>query len=87
MWTILAESASLTSPWPCSRRRSRAAASLSDLVATTGIPRPTAHRIAVALEHHGLLARDDEGRFVVGRDDCSAGAGSPTPCCRSRSPS
>lgn len=45
---------------------SRAPASLSDLVATTGIPRPTAHRIAVALEHHGLLARDDEGRFVVG---------------------
>lgn len=45
---------------------SRAPASLSELVATTGIPRPTAHRIAVALEHHGLLARDDEGRFVVG---------------------
>lgn len=45
---------------------SRAPASLSDLVALTGIPRPTAHRIAVALEHHGLLARDDEGRFVVG---------------------
>ena len=45
---------------------SRAPASLSDLVATTGIPRPTAHRIAVALEHHGLLGRDDEGRFVLG---------------------
>ena len=45
---------------------SRSPASLSDLVASTGIPRPTAHRIAVALEHHGLLARDDEGRFVVG---------------------
>lgn len=45
---------------------SRSPASLSDLVEATGIPRPTAHRIAVALEHHGLLARDDEGRFVVG---------------------
>jgi DNA-binding IclR family transcriptional regulator len=45
---------------------SRGPASLSDLVATTGIPRPTAHRIAVALEHHGLLSRDDEGRFTVG---------------------
>jgi DNA-binding IclR family transcriptional regulator len=45
---------------------SRAPASLSDLVTATGIPRPTAHRIAVALEHHGLLTRDHEGRFVLG---------------------
>jgi DNA-binding IclR family transcriptional regulator len=40
--------------------------SLADLVAATGLPRPTAHRLALALEHHGLLTRDDEGRFVVG---------------------
>ena len=40
--------------------------SLADLVSGTGLSRPTAHRIAVALEHHGLLARDDAGRFVLG---------------------
>ncbi len=32
----------------------------------TGLARPTAHRIAVALEANGLLARDNAGRFVVG---------------------
>jgi DNA-binding IclR family transcriptional regulator len=41
-------------------------ASLADLVTHTGLSRPTAHRIAVALEHHGLLRRDDAGRFVLG---------------------
>ena len=45
---------------------SRGAVSLADLVDTTGISRPTAHRLAVALEHHGLLSRDDDGRFVIG---------------------
>ena len=40
--------------------------SLADLVDTTALPRPTAHRLAVALEHHGLLARDADGRFVLG---------------------
>lgn len=40
--------------------------SLAELVETTGIPRPTAHRLAVALEDHGLVRRDDEGRFTLG---------------------
>ncbi|MEI7561206.1 MAG: IclR family transcriptional regulator [Actinomycetes bacterium] len=40
--------------------------SLSDLVSTTGIARPTAHRLAVALEHHRLVSRDFSGRFVLG---------------------
>jgi DNA-binding IclR family transcriptional regulator len=40
--------------------------SLADLVEQTGIPRPTAHRLAVALEHHGLLERDETGRFRLG---------------------
>ena len=40
--------------------------SLADLVDATGLPRPTAHRLALALERHGVLARDAEGRFVVG---------------------
>ena len=40
--------------------------SLSDLVSATGIARPTAHRLAVALEHHRLVSRDFSGRFVLG---------------------
>lgn len=39
---------------------------LAVLVARTGIPRPTAHRLAVALEQHGVLARDPAGRFGLG---------------------
>ena len=39
---------------------------LTELVATTGLARATAHRLATALEHHGLVGRDDEGRFVLG---------------------
>jgi DNA-binding IclR family transcriptional regulator len=39
---------------------------LADLVADTGLTRPTAHRLAVALERHGVLARDRDGRFVLG---------------------
>jgi DNA-binding IclR family transcriptional regulator len=39
---------------------------LAALVEATGLARPTAHRLAVALEAHGLLRRDDEGRFVLG---------------------
>jgi DNA-binding IclR family transcriptional regulator len=41
-------------------------ASLAQLVAVTGLARPTAHRIAVALERHRLLTRDSQGRFVLG---------------------
>ena len=40
--------------------------SLADLVTATGLSRPTAHRLAVALEAHGLLRRDDDGRFCLG---------------------
>jgi DNA-binding IclR family transcriptional regulator len=40
--------------------------SLAELVETTGLPRATAHRLAVALETHRLLARDGDGRFVLG---------------------
>jgi DNA-binding IclR family transcriptional regulator len=39
---------------------------LAGLVAATGIPRATAHRLAVALETHRLLRRDGQGRFVPG---------------------
>lgn len=39
---------------------------LADLVAATALPRATSHRLAVALETHRLLARDADGRFVLG---------------------
>src|ERR1700753_249496 len=41
-------------------------ATLAQLVAATGLARPTTHRIAVALEHHRLVTRDVQGRFVLG---------------------
>lgn len=41
-------------------------ASLASLVQTTGLARPTTHRLAVALEHHRLVTRDTRGRFVLG---------------------
>ena len=34
---------------------------LAGLVASTGLARPTAHRLAVALEHHRLVGRDLQG--------------------------
>jgi DNA-binding IclR family transcriptional regulator len=51
--------------------------SLSELVAATGIARPTAHRLAVALEFHRLLTRDLMGRFTLGprAGELSASAG------------
>ena len=44
----------------------REPASLAELVAATGLSRATAHRLAVALEAHGLVRRDAEGRFALG---------------------
>ena len=40
--------------------------SLGELVADTGFSRATAHRLAVALEAHGLVRRDEDGRFALG---------------------
>ena len=40
--------------------------SLAGLVDATGLPRATAHRLAAALEVHGLVRRDEEGRFATG---------------------
>lgn len=40
--------------------------SLVELTAATGMSRATAHRIAVALEQHGLLRRAPDGRFALG---------------------
>lgn len=41
-------------------------ATLAQLVNATHLARPTAHRLAVALEHHRLVGRDMQGRFVLG---------------------
>lgn len=42
------------------------ALSLAQLVEATGLSRPTAHRLASALETHRLLRRDDDGRWRLG---------------------
>jgi DNA-binding IclR family transcriptional regulator len=39
---------------------------LASLVQSTSLARPTAYRLAVALEHHRLVARDMQGRFILG---------------------
>ncbi len=40
--------------------------SLGELTAATGLSRATAHRLARALEGHGLVRRDGAGRFALG---------------------
>lgn len=40
--------------------------SLAELQAATGLPRATAHRLATALADHGLVRRDQAGRFGLG---------------------
>jgi DNA-binding IclR family transcriptional regulator len=39
---------------------------LQDLAEATALPRATAHRLATAMEAHGLLGRDAQGRFALG---------------------
>jgi DNA-binding IclR family transcriptional regulator len=41
-------------------------ATLAELVTRTGIPRATAHRLAVALEGHRLVRRTEDGSWVTG---------------------
>jgi DNA-binding IclR family transcriptional regulator len=41
-------------------------AALADVQSRTGLPRATAHRLLAALEHHGLVRRDGEGRYALG---------------------
>lgn len=52
---------------------------LADLVENTGLPRATAHRLAVALEVHRLLGRDADGRFVLGARIGELATGLPDP--------
>lgn len=46
---------------------------LAGLAAATGMPRPTVHRLACALEIHGLVRRDGDGRFALGHRLTSLG--------------
>ncbi len=39
---------------------------LAELTVATQLPRATVHRLAAALETHGLVRRDSEGRFALG---------------------
>lgn len=48
------------------RALARAPLDLVALQDETGLPRATAHRLAVALELHGLVRRDPQGRFCLG---------------------
>jgi DNA-binding IclR family transcriptional regulator len=41
-------------------------ANLTELMDRTGLPRATAHRLAAALEVHGLVERDRGGRYRLG---------------------
>ena len=46
---------------------------LRELEASTGLPRATAHRLALALEMQGILRRDGEGRFDLGPELATLG--------------
>src|SRR4029079_1535249 len=48
------------------RALSREPLDLAALQDATGLPRATTHRLAVALELHGLIRRDPQGRFCLG---------------------
>ncbi len=61
------------------RATSVAPAGLGELCTATGLPRATAHRLAVGLETHGLLARDGHGRWRPGPLLAVLAAGSPDP--------
>jgi DNA-binding IclR family transcriptional regulator len=47
--------------------------SLVELQEVTGMPRATAHRLATALEDHGLVRRDANGKFALGMGLVSMG--------------
>ena len=52
--------------------------SLLELQQATALPRATAHRLATALEDHGLIRRDDEGHFALGWGLVSLGRAAST---------
>jgi DNA-binding IclR family transcriptional regulator len=52
-------------------------ANLAELVARTGLPRATAHRLAVALEGHGLVHRTTAGSWELGPTIAELARGGP----------
>jgi DNA-binding IclR family transcriptional regulator len=60
--------------------------SLAELVEVTGIPRATAHRLAIALHTHRLLDRDIDGRFLPGRRLAELAAAVPDPLVTAAAP-
>ncbi|MEI7506204.1 MAG: IclR family transcriptional regulator [Actinomycetes bacterium] len=52
--------------------------SLVELQEVTGMPRATAHRLASALEDHGLVRRDASGKFALGLGLVSMGKAAST---------
>jgi DNA-binding IclR family transcriptional regulator len=56
----------------------RGPASLAELVARSGLSRPTAYRLAVALETHGYVARNSDGRFTIGPKIVELAGAGPT---------
>ena len=52
--------------WVLHALRAHGPLGLADLQLATGLPRATAHRLAVALQEHGLVRRDSAGRFCLG---------------------
>lgn len=59
------------------RATTAAPSGLAELCAATGLPRATAHRLAIGLEVHGLLARDANGRWRPGPLLAVLAAGAP----------
>jgi DNA-binding IclR family transcriptional regulator len=57
-------------------------ASLAELVEQSGLPRATAHRLAQALEVHGLLSRDSSGRWHPGPRLGELASAAPDPLLR-----
>lgn len=50
---------------------------LGELCERTGLPRATAHRLAVGLEVHRLLSRDDDGLWHIGPAFAELASGAP----------
>jgi DNA-binding IclR family transcriptional regulator len=63
-----------------------APANLADLVDRTGLPRATAHRLAVALESHRLLSRNTLGRWQPGPALSELARQAPDPLLAAASP-
>lgn len=61
--TVTARALSLIAAFDEQHRR----LTLTELAARAGLPRPTAHRLLGELVAWGALARDTDGRYVIGR--------------------